>query len=167
MTIRTTEKIVTFKRPFFLRGFDEILPPGTYKAVTDEKLLEGVSFAAYQRVQTILHLHPTPASRGFGRTVTIAPNELDDALGRDVDTHNFHDNPGQVDKTPETGGETDLHAVSRAEDGGMIVLDNKEKVSRSRQKLLWTLNARKFEPAFSNDEQPEKILHFYRPQTAD
>jgi len=38
MTTRTTSKIVTFARPFTLKGVDRILPPGEYRVVTDEEL---------------------------------------------------------------------------------------------------------------------------------
>jgi hypothetical protein len=47
MTIRTTSKTVTFSRPFFLKGVDRLLPPGDYRVVTDEELIEGLSFPAY------------------------------------------------------------------------------------------------------------------------
>ena len=47
MTIRTSKKTETFKRPFVLGGFDEVLPAGTYSVETDEMLLEGISFPAY------------------------------------------------------------------------------------------------------------------------
>jgi hypothetical protein len=44
MTTRTTSKIVTFARPFTLKGVDRILPPGEYRVVTDEELIEELSF---------------------------------------------------------------------------------------------------------------------------
>ena len=47
MTMRTTDTIVAFHRPFCLKGVDRVLPPGDYRVVTDEELIEGLSFAAY------------------------------------------------------------------------------------------------------------------------
>jgi hypothetical protein len=44
MTTRATSKIVTFARPFTLKGVDRILPPGEYRVVTDEELIEELSF---------------------------------------------------------------------------------------------------------------------------
>ena len=44
MTIRTSEKTVTFRNPFVIGGFDEVLPAGVYSVETDEELLEGISF---------------------------------------------------------------------------------------------------------------------------
>ena len=83
MTIRTSKKTVTFKRPFILGGFDEVLPAGAYDVETDEELLEGISFPAYRRTLTLIHLHAKPRHPGLTQTLTIDPNELDAALARD------------------------------------------------------------------------------------
>jgi hypothetical protein len=83
MTLRTTTKTVTFRRPFILGGFDEVLPAGAYKVETDEELLEGLSFPAYRRTLTVIHLHPRPGHPGLMQTLTIDPSELDAALKRD------------------------------------------------------------------------------------
>ncbi len=83
MTIRTSKKTVTFKRPFVLGGFDEVLPAGSYIVETDEELIEGISFPAYRRILTTMRLHPKP---DLTQTLTIDPNELDAALKRDQAT---------------------------------------------------------------------------------
>jgi hypothetical protein len=44
MTIRTTSKTITFNRPFCLNGVDRLLPPGDYRVVTDQELIEGFRF---------------------------------------------------------------------------------------------------------------------------
>ncbi len=49
MTLRTTSKIVTFARPFTLRGVGRLLPAGNYPVVTDEELIEELSFPVYRR----------------------------------------------------------------------------------------------------------------------
>ena len=41
MTMRTTERIVTFHRPFCLNGVDRVLPPADYRVVTDEETHRG------------------------------------------------------------------------------------------------------------------------------
>ena len=51
MTTRTTEKIITFHRPFCLEGVDGVLPPADYRVVTDEEVIEGLSFVAYHRLR--------------------------------------------------------------------------------------------------------------------
>ena len=83
MMIRTSEKTVTFREPFVLGGFDEVLPAGAYIVETDEELLEGISFPAYRRILTLMHLHPKPGHPGLTQTLAIDPNELDAALKRD------------------------------------------------------------------------------------
>lgn len=80
MTLRTTRKTVTFASSFVLGDFDEVLPPGAYDVETDEELIEGLSFHAYRRVLTLLHL---PGPRGLSRVLTVDPSELDAALKRD------------------------------------------------------------------------------------
>ena len=58
MTTRTTSKIVTFARPFTLKGVDRILPAGNYRVVTDEELIEELSFPVYRRVSTMIFVPP-------------------------------------------------------------------------------------------------------------
>jgi hypothetical protein len=47
MTVRTSGKTVTFAHPFLLKGVDRILAAGDYRVVTDEELVEGLSFPVY------------------------------------------------------------------------------------------------------------------------
>jgi len=84
MTVRTTKKTVTFVNSFKLGAFEEVLPPGTYDVETDEELLEGLSFRAYRRTQTLIHLPAKSGNRGLSRALTIDPNELNAALKRDA-----------------------------------------------------------------------------------
>jgi hypothetical protein len=44
MTTRTSNKMVTFALPFLLKGIDREIPAGSYRVVTDEELVEGLSF---------------------------------------------------------------------------------------------------------------------------
>ena len=66
MTTRTTSTTVAFRRPFRLKGVDRLLPPASYRVVTDEELIEGLSFPAYRRVWTAIFV---PAGRGAERQV--------------------------------------------------------------------------------------------------
>lgn len=84
MTMRTSEKTVTFKRPFFLAGSDEMQPAGVYSVETDEELLEGVSFPAYRRTASWMRRHENPGRPGVVQTLKIDPEELDAALRRDA-----------------------------------------------------------------------------------
>ena len=49
---RTRKKLLTFARGFELRGVDYPLPAGSYEIISDEELIEGLSFPAYRRVST-------------------------------------------------------------------------------------------------------------------
>lgn len=84
MTTRTIEKTVTFARPFFLKGLGEEQPAGIYKVETDEELLLEMSFPAYRRVATMIHLHEVPGDDRITGIATIDPDELDAALLRDA-----------------------------------------------------------------------------------
>jgi hypothetical protein len=71
MTIGTTSKMVTFARPFTLRGLDRILPAGDYRVLTDEELIEELSFPVYRRVATMIFVPTSSASTV--EMVTIDP----------------------------------------------------------------------------------------------
>lgn len=126
MTVRTTKNTVTFVNPFLLRDVDEALSPGTYNVETDEELLEGLSFHAYRRILTLIHLPATSGYRDPARILTIDPDELDAALKRDEASTTAFAERARVQR-PSKGApdsheaETDRRAVDRAEDEGMIV----------------------------------------------
>ena len=54
MTIRSLRETVTFKHPFRIRGVDRLLPAGAYEVITDEEMIEGLSFAAFRRIATMI-----------------------------------------------------------------------------------------------------------------
>jgi hypothetical protein len=140
MTTRTSKRIVTFRRPFVLGGFDEVLPAGAYCVETDEELLEGISFPVYRRILTLLHLHPKPGRPDLTETLTVDPNELDAALERDRAPK---DAPVGRDARQETPiratqprqEETDRQAMDRAEDEGMIVHSVQTTAPRREQEV--------------------------------
>jgi hypothetical protein len=43
---RSRRETITFKHPFRIKGIDRVLPPGAYEVITDEEMIEGLSFAA-------------------------------------------------------------------------------------------------------------------------
>ena len=63
MTTRTTTKTVTSAHPFLLKGIDRMLPAGDYRVVTDEELIEGVSFPVYRRVSNMIFIPGQNAPR--------------------------------------------------------------------------------------------------------
>ena len=82
MATRTQRKVIIFHRPFVLKGIDRSLPPGRYEVVTDEDLIEGLSFPVYRRVSTVIFV---PALRASSvEMVTIDPIDLQAAQERDA-----------------------------------------------------------------------------------
>ena len=82
MTIRTIRKTITFHRPVYLKGMERLLPPGDYDVVTDEELIEGLSFPAYHRISTVMFV---PAKSGSAvEMVTVEPVDLEAALKGDA-----------------------------------------------------------------------------------
>ena len=80
MLTRRQNTNVAFRRPFRLKGIDHVVPAGNYEVVTDEALIEGLSFPAYRRVATMIFL---PVRSGI-EMVTIDPADLASALERDA-----------------------------------------------------------------------------------
>ena len=85
MTMRTTTRTVTFRRPFWLKGVDRLLPPADYRVMTDEELIEGLSFAAYHRVSTVIFV-PAPSGSAV-EMVTIDSLDLQAAQDQDADAY--------------------------------------------------------------------------------
>ena len=54
MMTRSNSKTVVFNHPFELKGIDRVLPPGNYRVVTDEELIQELSFPVYRRVSTMI-----------------------------------------------------------------------------------------------------------------
>jgi hypothetical protein len=53
MARRTISKTATFTHPFLPKGLNRILGAGDYRVVTDEDLVEQLSFPVYRRVATM------------------------------------------------------------------------------------------------------------------
>jgi hypothetical protein len=85
MTIRTTRKSVTFCRPFLLKGIDRTLPAGEYQVVTDEELIDGLSFPVYRRVSTFMFVPAQSHDPSSVEMVTIDPLALRAAQDRDAE----------------------------------------------------------------------------------
>jgi hypothetical protein len=79
MTIRSRRETITFKHPFRIEGIDRLLPAGGYEVITDEEMIEGLSFAAFRRVATMIMV-PAAAPRGSRmEMLSINPIDLSDA----------------------------------------------------------------------------------------
>jgi hypothetical protein len=83
MSIRTTRKIVKFSNPFSIEGVGRVLPAGNYEVVTDEELIEGLSFPVYRRVATMMLASAQSSEVHSTEMLTIDPRDLAAAVKRD------------------------------------------------------------------------------------
>jgi len=83
MTIRTTSKFVLFNHAFKIGLWSQSHPPGSYRVDTDEELIEGLSFIAYKRKLTVIHLPSNYKSKHLTRALTVCASDLDIALKKD------------------------------------------------------------------------------------
>ena len=84
--MRTTDTTITFKRPFMLSCFDSAQPAGTYRLVIEEEAIPGLSFLAYHRTATMLHVPSMPNSAGYEAVFFIESADLAAALETDEQT---------------------------------------------------------------------------------
>jgi len=85
MTMRSRRETVTFKRPFRIKGIDRLLPPGAYEVITDEEMIEGLSFASFRRVATMITVPAAPPRTSTVERISINPVDLADAQRIDAD----------------------------------------------------------------------------------
>lgn len=84
MTTRTSDKTVTFSHPFLLKGVDRILAAGDYRVVTDEELIEQLSFPVYRRVATMIFVPADSQNTSSVEMVSIDRRDLKEAQDRDA-----------------------------------------------------------------------------------
>ena len=84
MTTRTSSKTVAFAQPFLLKGIDRILAAGDYRVVTDEELIQELSFPAYRRVATMIFVPADSQNTSSVEMVAIDPRDLQEAQDRDA-----------------------------------------------------------------------------------
>jgi hypothetical protein len=65
-----------------LKGVDRILPAGNYRVLTDEELIEELSFPVYRRVSTMIVV-PTGSASSV-EMVKVDPQDLQMAQERDL-----------------------------------------------------------------------------------
>jgi hypothetical protein len=83
MTIRSRHETITFKHPVRIRGIARQLPAGRYDVVTDEEMIEGLSFASWRRVATMITV-PSEGVRGATEMLPIGSIDLADAQAADA-----------------------------------------------------------------------------------
>jgi len=79
MTMRSRLEVITFRHPFLIKGIDRVLPPGAYDVVTDEEMIEGLSFASFRRVATMIMVPAAPPRGSTMEMISIGSVDLSDA----------------------------------------------------------------------------------------
>ena len=69
--MRTVEIMVTFRHPFVLTALETAQPAGTCRLVTEEEEIPGLSFVAFHRTATMLHLPALPATGAAHQVVNV------------------------------------------------------------------------------------------------
>lgn len=83
MELRTQRSSVTFTSDFFLHGFAKAQPPGEYRIESDEEQLDGLTFIAFRRIATYIHLPALTTGRLASQIIEIDPADLEKALAKD------------------------------------------------------------------------------------
>lgn len=72
--MRTTETTITFRHSFALADLMPEQPSGTYRVVTEEEEIPRLSFVAFRRTATLLHL-PALSASGPHQVVSVSPKQ--------------------------------------------------------------------------------------------
>jgi hypothetical protein len=73
--MRVTETTITFRHPFALSALETTQPAGIYRLVIEEEEIPGLSFVAFRRVATLLHLPALSTTRRMHQVVSVDPVE--------------------------------------------------------------------------------------------
>jgi hypothetical protein len=79
MTMRSRRETITFQHPFRIKGIDRLLPPGSYEVITDEEMIEGLSFASFRRVATMIMVPAAAPNASTMEMISISSIALSDA----------------------------------------------------------------------------------------
>lgn len=77
--MRSRSETVVFKHSFCIKGVDRQLPAGSYEIVTDEEMIEGLSFASFRRVATMIMVPGAPPNLSSMQMFSIGSVDLADA----------------------------------------------------------------------------------------
>ena len=79
MTTRSRRETVRFKHPFRIKGIDRLMAPGAYEVITDEEMIEGLSFASFRRVATMIMVPGAAPHASSMEMISIGSVDLSDA----------------------------------------------------------------------------------------
>ena len=84
MTTRSRRETVTFRHPAQIKGVDRVIPAGSYEVVTDEEMIEGLSFPCFRRVATMILVPAAPPQHSSTEMISISSVDLADAQQADA-----------------------------------------------------------------------------------
>ena len=79
MTMRSRREAIMFLHPFRIKGIDRLQRPGAYQVITDEEMIEGLSFPAFRRVATMIMVPAAPPRSSTMEMISIGSVDLSDA----------------------------------------------------------------------------------------
>ena len=79
MTTRSRRETVHFRHSFNINGIDRELAPGAYEIVTDEEMIEGLSFPCFRRVATMIMVPAAAPHRSSMEMISISSVDLSNA----------------------------------------------------------------------------------------
>jgi hypothetical protein len=79
MTTRSRRETITFLHSFRIKGIDRLLRPGAYEVITDEEMIEGLSFASFRRVATMIMVPAAPPRTSTMEMISIDSVDLAEA----------------------------------------------------------------------------------------
>jgi hypothetical protein len=88
MTTRSRRELVHFKHPFRIKGIDCLLAPGDYEVITDEEMIEGLSFPSFRRVATMIMIPGAAPRQSTTEMSSIGSIDLSDAQRIDASAPN-------------------------------------------------------------------------------
>ncbi len=86
MITRSRRETVTFAHPAQIKGVDRVLAAGSYEVVTDEEMIEGLSFPCFRRVATMIMVPGAPPHQNAMEMIAIGSVDLSNAQLIDADT---------------------------------------------------------------------------------
>jgi len=86
MTTRSQRETVTFIHPFRINGIDRLLAAGAYEVITDEEMIEGLSFASFRRIATMIMVPAAGPRSSTTEMISISSIDLSDAQRTDAST---------------------------------------------------------------------------------
>jgi hypothetical protein len=84
MTIRSRRETLTFRHPFRIKGIDRLLSAGDYEVITDEEMIEGLSFPSFRRVATMIMVPGASPRNSSMEMISISSIDLSEAQRNDA-----------------------------------------------------------------------------------